>query len=69
MKCFMDALNKRLNIDHFNTSNVTTMKFMFRECKTLESLDLSNFNADNDIYMDHMFFSFSYIKEIERNKF
>ncbi len=41
--------------DNFNTSNVTSMSWMFDECLNLTSLDLSNFNTSNVINMCHMF--------------
>ena len=32
-------------INNFNTSNVTSMRTMFQECRLVEYLDLSNFNT------------------------
>ena len=40
-----------------NTSNVTNMSYMFRECSTLTSLDLSNFDTSNVTRMSHMFYN------------
>jgi surface protein len=31
------------------------MSYMFTDCKSLSSLDLSNFNTDNVCFMDDMF--------------
>ena len=41
--------------NNFNTSNVTNMGSMFRDCSSLTSLDLSNFNTANVTSMDYMF--------------
>ena len=39
----------------FNTSNVTSMYEMFRNCINLQSLDLSNFDTSNVTDMSYMF--------------
>ena len=41
--------------NNFNTSNVTNMGSMFRDCSSLTSLDLSNFNTSNVTNMEYMF--------------
>ena len=41
--------------DKINTANVTNMKSMFFDCKSLTSLDLSNFDTRNVTDMSHMF--------------
>lgn len=48
-----------INIDNFETGNVTSMKQMFSWCKSLTSLDLRKFNTSNvtDMYM--MFYACS----------
>lgn len=38
-----------------DTSNVTNMSYMFNECASLTSLDLSNFNTSNVTDMQYMF--------------
>ena len=38
------------DINKFNTSKVRDMKAMFRKCKELENLDLSNFNFNEFFY-------------------
>ena len=43
---------KKLNID---TSNVTSMEFMFISCSKLTSLDLSSFDTSNVTIMNYMF--------------
>ena len=44
-------------IGNLNTSKVTEMVSMFRDCVNLESLDVSNFNTDNVTNMGGMFSS------------
>ena len=44
-----------LNLENFNTENVTTMGGMFSGCSSLTSLDLSNFNTENVTRMGSMF--------------
>ena len=39
----------------WNTSQVTNMQYMFKDCNNLTSLDLSNFNTSNVTNMDSMF--------------
>lgn len=34
-------------LDKYDTSNITTMEMMFESCKSIESLDLSNFDTSN----------------------
>lgn len=44
-----------LDVNNFNTSNVTDMSMMFLRCYGLTSLDLSNFDASNVTNMGAMF--------------
>lgn len=44
-----------LNLNNWNTSNVTNMQQMFQYCKNLSSLDLSKFNTFNVTTMNTMF--------------
>ena len=46
---------KELNLNNFNTNNVTYMYGMFRECSSLKELNLSNFNTNNVTNMSCMF--------------
>lgn len=43
-------------IENFNTSNVGTMAFMFADCTSLKSLDLSSFDTRNVSNMHYMFY-------------
>ena len=46
---------KELNLNNFNTNNVTNMSFMFYGCSSLKELNLNNFNTDNVTNMSYMF--------------
>ena len=49
---------KRINLNNFNTNNVTIMRSMFRECSSLKELNLNNFNTNNvkyELYVLWMF--------------
>jgi len=46
---------KKLNINNFNTNNVTTMKSMFSGCSSLKELNINNFNTFNVTNMNNMF--------------
>ena len=46
---------KDLNLNNFNTDNVTNMGYMFYGCSSLKELNLSNFNTNNVYYMGSMF--------------
>ena len=50
---------KELNLNNFNTDNVTNMSHMFHECLSLKELNLNNFNTNNLTYMHGMFFGCS----------
>ena len=44
-----------LSVDYLDTSNVTNMSGMFRQCEKLESIDLSHFDTSKVESMDGMF--------------
>ena len=46
---------KELNLNNFNTNNVTDMRDMFYGCSSLKELNLSNFNTNNVNDMGYMF--------------
>ena len=46
---------KELNLNNFNTNNVTDMSYMFRGCSSLKELNLNNFNTNNITKMECMF--------------
>ena len=55
-KKFTSYKGKILDLSNFNTSNVTTMNVMFRNCNSLTSLDLSSFNTSNVTDMSGMLY-------------
>ena len=42
---------KELNLNNFNTNNVTHMNRMFLGCSLLKELNINNFNNDKVTYM------------------
>ena len=46
---------KALNLNNFNTNNVSNMSYMFFGCSSLKELNLNNFNTNNVIDMNFMF--------------
>ena len=38
---------KKLNLNNFNTNNITNMKSMLKECISVKELNLNNFNIIN----------------------
>ena len=46
---------KKLNLNNFNTNNVTSVRGMFRGCSSLKELNLNNFNTNNVTDMSCMF--------------
>ena len=47
---------KELNINNFNTINVTYMRGMFFRCSSLKELNLNNFDTKNVNNMDKMLY-------------
>ena len=45
-----------LNLNNFNTNNVTNMNRMFSGCSSLKELNLNNFNTNNVTDMGGMFY-------------
>ena len=56
-------------ISSLNTSNITSMAYMFYNCTNLISLDLSNFNTSNVTDMDFMFDSCTSLSSINISSF
>ena len=47
---------KELNLNNFNTNNVTNMICMFYACSSLKELNLNSFNTNNNLTdMRYMF--------------
>ena len=52
-----------------DTSNVTNMYYMFNECASLTSLDLSNFNTSNVTDMQYMFCDCASLTSLDLSSF
>ena len=71
MRCMFIGCSslKELNLNNFNTNNVTNMSYMFYECSSLKELNLNNFNTNNVTNMSYMFFLCSSLKlKIKKKK-
>ena len=53
----------------FNTQNITNMKSMFYNCKSLTNLDLSNFNTQNVTDMRSMFYNCKSLTSLDLSNF
>ncbi len=58
-----------LNMNNFNTSNVTDMSFMFYRCRRLVSLDVNNFDTSNVTTMSYMFADCTRLVSLDVNNF
>ena len=58
-----------LNLNNFDTSQVTDMSYMFNGCSSLISLDLSYFITSKVTQMIGMFFDCVYLEYINMNNF
>ena len=54
---------KELNLNNFNTNNVTNMSNMFYGCYSLKSIDLSSFNKTDVKDVSCMFYGCSSLKK------
>lgn len=57
------------NINYLNTDSITSMAYMFRNCKSLTSLDLSSFNTSKVLYMNNMFSGSSSLTSLDLTSF
>ena len=60
---------KTMNLTNLDTSRVTNMSTMFRNCISLTSLDLSSFDTSNVTSMYHMFSSCSSLTDLNLSSF
>jgi len=58
-----------LNLNNFNTSSVTDMRYMFSECSSLASLNLSGFDTSNVVDMRYMFNKCSALENLDLSSF
>ena len=66
---FMECLESIEGIEYLNTSEVTDMSYMFCDCPSLTSLDLSNFNTANVTSMTVMFYNCSRLTSLDLGNF
>ena len=50
------ALEEIIGLEYLDTSKVTNMSYLFWNCSSLTSLDLSNFDISSVTYMPNMFY-------------
>lgn len=62
-------LTSTVGLQHFDTSNVTDMGYMFFNCPKLTSLNLSSFNTSNVTNIGYMFSSCSSLTSIDLSNF
>lgn len=55
--------------DHIDTSNITNMNYMFYNCTSLTSLDLSSFNTSNVTNMNWMLCNCSSLTDLDLSSF
>lgn len=60
---------KTLNLNNFNTSDVTNMEGVFYFCQKLESIDVSNFNTQKVTNMKRMFANCNVLNVIDVSNF
>ena len=60
---------KELNINNFNTNNVTNMKGIFFKCESLKKLNLNNFNTYKVKDMGEMFAKCTSLEELNIDNF
>ena len=58
-----------VSLSYLNTSNVTTMQYMFYNCNNLTSLDLSNFNTSSVTNMAYMFYGCNKLTTLDVSNF
>ena len=63
------ALTEIIGLEQFDTSKVTDMGYMFSECYSLTTLDLSGFNTSNVTDMYSMFWNCTKLKSINLSSF
>ena len=67
--CGCSSLKYVQNIENLNTSNVTDMQYMFINCNSLTSLDLSKFNTSKVTDMQYMFYNCKSLKSLDLSMF
>ena len=65
----MRNLKSIQGLEYLNTSKVLDMRYMFRDCSSLMSLDLGSFKTDNVMDMRHMFRGCSSLTSLDLSGF
>ena len=58
-----------VNLNNFDSSNVTNLEGMFRNCSSLKIIDLDNFNTNNVTNISCMFDGCKSLKSIDLSNF
>lgn len=58
-----------IDVNHFDTSNVTNISDMFNGCSSLTSVDISNFNTSQVTSMNSMFNNCSGLTNLDISSF
>ena len=58
-----------LDVTHFNTANVTDMRYMFYYCSSLTSLDVTHFNTAKVTNMRYMFYNCKALTSLDVTNF
>ena len=66
---FYSSAIKYICTETFDTSNATNMDYMFKDCQSLTSLDLSSFNTSKVTNMDYMFDSCELLTNLDLSSF
>ncbi len=65
----MEALEEIVGLEYLNTSEVTSMRYMFENCKKLEYIDLGTFDTEKVETMSGMFYNCSSLTGINMSSF
>ena len=66
---FNNCKANKVDVNNFNTRNVTIMGYTFNKCSSLTSLDLTNFNTSNVTNMQNMFNGCSSLTSLDLTNF
>ena len=66
---FSDSQTTSIDTSSFDTSNVTSMSAMFKNCTNLEEIDVSNFDTSSVTEMTDMFYNCTGLTDIDVSHF
>ena len=67
--CYLSKLETITGLEYLNTANVTDMSYMFYNCSSLTSLDVTHFNTANVKNMNSMFSDCSKLTSLDVTNF